>query len=492
MRIINKWLTKSAVVLLILLSLVSPQAVAQDDFKEDLRWSLNNLPEKIDNSDWRSLDKWYIITHLFETLVGFDLNQNVTSGVAESWSVSDDRLTYRFFIRKNAKFSDGSPIVASDVAYSINRYLQTQNENSLFKKAIDDTKGLEAASDHEIIIRLNFPLENIWSFLAQPQIGGVVSRKSNDKLVTSGPYQLGFISPEKIVLTSNPFYHSYTDEAPKTIGFYKHKSIAESIEWFKQGKTNIYSQLDPFQTTGLDYLKNFKFISYPSHRVGFVYLNVKSPMLSDINLRKSIASALNSNEFSATQNDMMSWDNNFFPKNTTGYIQANKSFDKVKPVAGLSGKTLTFLVEQGLENNVFLDIIKNKLKYTGAAAQFSYLPKSEISARFSKGDFEAGIISLGLPMSDNSFGAYVYFVEQPAYLRDLSSGISQTFLKIIKTTNIIEKKTLLEEISNHIRNDYVVLPLYHTAVRYYLGENIHVRDETNFKIDIQLNNLRTK
>ncbi|GCE13077.1 peptide ABC transporter substrate-binding protein [Tengunoibacter tsumagoiensis] len=65
----------------------------------------------------------YAIQAIFTGLVQFDDKGNVKDQLAASHSVSSDGLTYTFKLKPNAKFSDGSAITASDVAYSINRAL---------------------------------------------------------------------------------------------------------------------------------------------------------------------------------------------------------------------------------------------------------------------------------------------------------------------------------------------------------------------------------
>jgi oligopeptide transport system substrate-binding protein len=44
-------------------------------------------------------------------------------GVAKRWEISDDKLTYTFFLRDNARWSDGSPVTAEDFFYSMRRFL---------------------------------------------------------------------------------------------------------------------------------------------------------------------------------------------------------------------------------------------------------------------------------------------------------------------------------------------------------------------------------
>ena len=52
-----------------------------------------------------------------------DLNDisKVVGDVAESWTVSDDGMTYTFKIKPGPKFASGNPITAEDVAYSLQR-----------------------------------------------------------------------------------------------------------------------------------------------------------------------------------------------------------------------------------------------------------------------------------------------------------------------------------------------------------------------------------
>jgi oligopeptide transport system substrate-binding protein len=68
-----------------------------------------------------------ILVGLFEGLVNLDPKTlQPVPGIAQSWDLSDDRLTYTFHIRPEAKWSDGSAITAHDVAWSLQRFLDPQ------------------------------------------------------------------------------------------------------------------------------------------------------------------------------------------------------------------------------------------------------------------------------------------------------------------------------------------------------------------------------
>lgn len=63
------------------------------------------------------------ITMAFTGLVQLDDHLQVQPQLAQSYDISSDGLTYTFHLRPNLKFSDGRPLTASDVAYSIDRAL---------------------------------------------------------------------------------------------------------------------------------------------------------------------------------------------------------------------------------------------------------------------------------------------------------------------------------------------------------------------------------
>ena len=103
-----------------------------------LGWALNRgqLPPAdftfVNGTEVKSLDPAIVtgqpenrmINALFEGLTSWNPKTlEPEPGVAERWDVSEDLLTYTFHLRRDAKWSDGSPVTAHDFIYSMRRFL---------------------------------------------------------------------------------------------------------------------------------------------------------------------------------------------------------------------------------------------------------------------------------------------------------------------------------------------------------------------------------
>ena len=108
-----------------------------------------------------------VIATLFEGLCRIDEEGKAVPGVAKSWDSNADNTEFTFHLRKNAKWSDGSPLIAQDFVFGITRALSpttgTLAEDLLlirgaraYSNGETDASalGLEAVDDHTLVIRL--------------------------------------------------------------------------------------------------------------------------------------------------------------------------------------------------------------------------------------------------------------------------------------------------------------------------------------------------
>ncbi len=89
----------------------------------------------------------------------------VIGDLAESWDVQDGGLTYIFKIHENVKWADGTDLTTEDVAFSINRMIETgpRPRTGLLRPS---TKGAEVVDENTVKVTLKFPSASFLKFLA--------------------------------------------------------------------------------------------------------------------------------------------------------------------------------------------------------------------------------------------------------------------------------------------------------------------------------------
>jgi len=105
----------------------------------------------------------------------------LTPWIAESYTVSEDRRTYRFAIRHGIKFHDGTPLTAADVVYSVDRMMSmNRGPASLFKEMLKPGQA-RAVDDYTVEFTLPEPSASFLPLLPELFIVNAKLVKANEK-----------------------------------------------------------------------------------------------------------------------------------------------------------------------------------------------------------------------------------------------------------------------------------------------------------------------
>jgi peptide/nickel transport system substrate-binding protein len=254
-----------------------------------------------------------IRTYAFESLLGRNWGEpfSLYGLLAESIDVSDDRQTFTFKIRPEAKFSDGSPVTSADVVFSMETLRDKGRPN--FKNSYGKVKSVEAPDDKTVVFKQEAGDRELPLILGVMPVlskksweGRTFDEASMTPIIGSGPYVVGDVKPdESITYKKNPDYWGKNLPIVKglwnfeTVRFDYYRDANSGFEAFKKGDADVRIESDPSRwSQGYDFpaMKDGKVTKEtvaqrsPAPASGFAF-NTRRPMFEDERVREALAMA---------------------------------------------------------------------------------------------------------------------------------------------------------------------------------------------------------
>lgn len=219
--------------------------------------------------------------------------------LATSWTISKDGLTYTFRLRPDAKFSDGSPVTAADVVYSINRSRHFSGGWGFLLTAV---KKISATGPHTVVITLSQPHAPLLSDLAMYAYSIVPEKLVKAQgasffqhPVGSGPFMVTSFKPDSEVdLARNPHFYGTRPKIGKVrVLIVPNDNTrvlmleSKKVDVIENPPGNLVSQIN--KTPGLSVQL------FPSTRVDFIQLDEHYPPFKKQLVRQALNYAINRN-----------------------------------------------------------------------------------------------------------------------------------------------------------------------------------------------------
>jgi oligopeptide transport system substrate-binding protein len=234
-----------------------------------LNRALSTEPESLDPQKSRSVQAGDVLRDIGEGLVTYDAAGELVPGTAESWEISDDGLTYRFSIRKDARWSNGDPVTAADFVFGLRRlvdpataaFYAAELGNVVNAAAIvagekqPDELGVAAPDERTVVISLARPTPYLLSLLTHPstfpvhrgavaQHGDAFARPGS--LLSNGAYLLADWEPGAIIELHRNTY--YWNDAETSIDVVRHHVVTQELaeyNRYRAGELHITSTVPP-------------------------------------------------------------------------------------------------------------------------------------------------------------------------------------------------------------------------------------------------------
>lgn len=172
------------------------------------------------NEVWRNYTGaggYFVANNIFSRLVVQDVfdAKGIGPDLAERWDVSEDGITYIFHLNPKAKWEDGVPLTADDVAYTYRTVLDNKYHGLTWIQDIDQIRAID---DHTLEVQLKEPNAGFLGLLGSFVFSHIVPKHlyegtdwetnpHNWEPVGSGPFKFEkWVKGDRIELVGNPDY----------------------------------------------------------------------------------------------------------------------------------------------------------------------------------------------------------------------------------------------------------------------------------------------
>lgn len=234
-----------------------------------LHRGLSADPESLDPHKARSVQSGDVLRDIGEGLLGYSATGKLVAAAAESWEISADGLTYTFFLRPEARWSNGDPVTAEHFVFSLQRLVDPAtaafyaeflgdivNAQEIFRGERPRADlGVAAIDEHTLVISLRQPTPYLLSLLTQPSTfpvhpgsvaehGDAFARVGN--LLSNGAYRLVSWEPgSALKLVRNELYWNNDATAIDAVHHHVLPQEVTELNRYRAGELHITTSVPP-------------------------------------------------------------------------------------------------------------------------------------------------------------------------------------------------------------------------------------------------------
>ncbi len=275
--------------------------------------SLRNDPRGLDPAFSADYGTGQICALLFDNLVQFDLDASIKPGIASSWEVSDDGLSYSFQLHENFRFSNGEVITAAHIKSSYERVAnpQVNSPQSWIFSPIEGydeftsgqnthITGIVILSQYELLIQLSKPFAPFLNFLAMPAAAIVPENvhrnfqqdNFRENPVGSGPWQLEEWSHDHLLRFRANTNYFYGTPLEQSLQFKILPETFSNIAEFETGRLDVMEVPQAEFSRWIESDTQVKVFRKPELNFYYLGLNCSRPPFDDKRIRQAMNYAI--------------------------------------------------------------------------------------------------------------------------------------------------------------------------------------------------------
>ncbi len=240
----------------------------------------------------------WVYQQMYECLVTMtDDGLGVKPWLAESYQMASDNMSCTFKLRTDVKFSNGQPMTAADVKFSIDESSATKGGWEFINSAIAE---VTAPDDHTVVVKTKYPWAPLLADMSCPNngvipkgYGGKTAKDFYTAPVATGPFMWDtWVKGNYIRLKKNPNYWQPGKPSLDTVTWKVVPDDNARAIQLQGGQAHI-DEAPPFSSVSqLTATQDVKVDLFPSTRTDYILMNQTKTPYQDVHVRRAISYAI--------------------------------------------------------------------------------------------------------------------------------------------------------------------------------------------------------
>jgi peptide/nickel transport system substrate-binding protein len=407
--------------------------------------------------------------NIYQGLTRIDSRGETQPGLAKSWDISPDGLTYTFHLQTGVKFHDGTPMTADDVKFSLDR-ARAPKSTTAQPQLFASIQSVDVVDPATVKVTLKHPDGD---FLYNMGWGDavIVSPKTAKTDATTpigtGPFKfVDWVKGDHIDLVKNPDYWGTPAKLDKvTFKFIADPTAATSA--LLAGDIDAFPEFPaPESLAQIKADPRFKVLVGSTEGETVMAMNLGHKPLDNILVREAIAHAIDRKAIiDGAQYGYGTPIGTFFPPSNPAYVDltslSNFDPDKSKELlkqAGVSNLTLTLKLPPPAYARNSGQIIQQELANIGINVKIVNVEWAQwLQDVFTNKDYDLSIVSHVEP---NDFGV---FARDSYYFNYHSDAYKKIIADLNLTTDPAKRTALKQDAQRQLAKDYAAIFLFELA-----------------------------
>ena len=277
----------------------APESASEVSAPSQLNFALPGNPDSLDPHMTSGTLTFQVCKSVYDTLAEPDRNSGkIVPALAESWSISDDNLSWTFKLREGVSFHNGEPLTSADVKATFERVMD-ESAGSVHFKEFNVIDSIETPDELTVVFNLSAPQAPFLGSIASGW--AAVLPKSlidsghdfDSEPVGTGPFKfVEWVRDNKIVLEKNSDYWMQGLPMVDKVDMFIIPETSVQVQSLLAGQVDVVFIIDTDSIPMLEANPDVYLEKNLTALIMVMAMNCQNPVLSDVRVRQAINYAI--------------------------------------------------------------------------------------------------------------------------------------------------------------------------------------------------------